>query len=112
MCMGIKPSGGSHSPRTLNNGCNSNNKDTFSAMAAAAIAGEAVEGDAATRVCPINKEPTWQCQISKVLFKQAGRGTNSSSNSKEVCSSHLQWRTATKGPCQQTVPTVGPTDMR
>ena len=109
---GRKPSSDRHSPRTLNKEFNRNNNDTFIPLAAATIAVETVAGDAVTRACPINKEPTWQHQTSKAASKQAGSGTNSSSNSMEIHNSHPQWRMAIKCTFQQTLPTVGPTDMR
>ena len=82
MRMRLQPKSGRHSSRTLSSGCNSNSKDVFRPPVGAVIAGASVAGAAATRACPIKKEPTWQFQISKVTFKQVGRGTNSSSNSK------------------------------
>ena len=117
MCTGPQHSNGRHIPLALNNGCNSSNNVTISPLAAAAIAGEAVAGDAATRACLISREHTWQRQTNKAPSKQVDSATSSNSNTKEIPraeipSSHQRWRTSIKGLFQQTSPTVGRMDMR
>ena len=75
MYTGPHHSNGMHNPPTLNSGGNRSNKGIISPLAAAAIAGEAAVGDAATQECLISRERT----CSKAPSKQVDSATSNNS---------------------------------